>query len=560
MDVIERIQEYLKPTFKSARDGFDALPGGLLLGTIRSVGNPEITDFRVGRLNTCEISAALREHEGASPEPVGYFRSSTDESLSLTADDLSLARTFFCNPSSVFLLIHSFPSGPPKAGFFFWDQGQLSGEFCFLEFPFDARSLSIAADGGPATVLGGQGDVSRLVPTDLQSDVRLRAQFQSSPQPNQLSSSDASTNLHPDNSRRPKHRRNKIASLLLGATILAVAVTFAGLPRLRLAFDRIPSTSAPLHVPQESANSVGLGLHAEGRGEGLLVSWARAGVGMQLAQRAILGIQDGDHFRELRLDKGQITEGSVLYLPKSDDVLFRMEVYFEGRTVSESIRVLGGPVQPAPVTNAVPARFFSAAEHPKDQPANRDVPNVKPSANSPSIGEAKRSTATVTQSPIIAQTEQLVASSQSSTPMPVIELPTSNLGRELQERAAALMARPVSKSSLLGEAPGAAQGAPPPKSGGSYVSSSPIRRVMPSTSMLGTAFYRPETIAVRLQIDENGRVTAVRPAGKAAHENQFLLVSVIEAARRWTFKPAQLNGKKVPSEQTLVFQFRTPDK
>lgn len=38
--------------------------------------------------------------------------------------------------------------------------------------------------------------------------------------------------------------------------------------------------------------------------------------------------------------------------------------------------------------------------------------------------------------------------------------------------------------------------------------------------------------------------------------SQYLTNQVLTAARQWTFEPAQVNGKTVPSTTTIVFSFR----
>lgn len=62
--------------------------------------------------------------------------------------------------------------------------------------------------------------------------------------------------------------------------------------------------------------------------------------------------------------------------------------------------------------------------------------------------------------------------------------------------------------------------------------------------------------AVRVEIDEKGRVTAARME-KSVHPSYDVLV--LAAARRWTYQPATLNGVPVASEKTVEIQLR-PDR
>jgi TonB family protein len=59
--------------------------------------------------------------------------------------------------------------------------------------------------------------------------------------------------------------------------------------------------------------------------------------------------------------------------------------------------------------------------------------------------------------------------------------------------------------------------------------------------------------AVRVDIDETGRVTNAHME-RPVHPAYDPLV--LEAARRWTYKPATLNGVPVPSEKTVEIQLR----
>jgi TonB family protein len=61
-------------------------------------------------------------------------------------------------------------------------------------------------------------------------------------------------------------------------------------------------------------------------------------------------------------------------------------------------------------------------------------------------------------------------------------------------------------------------------------------------------------VSVRLAVDENGKVTDAALAS-AGPSNYFASKS-LEAARRWKFKPAQIDGRAAPSNWTLEFQYR----
>ena len=118
---------------------------GLLLGGIEA-GITRIMKFKMlENANLRTFEPALTELEGSmggGPHCVGYFRVHGDGPLRFTEEELTLARKRFHDPRCVFLLVQRLPIGPANAGFFFWDQGKIHGDFCFMEFPFDTQLLA----------------------------------------------------------------------------------------------------------------------------------------------------------------------------------------------------------------------------------------------------------------------------------------------------------------------------------------------------------------------------------------------------------------------------------
>src|SRR4051812_24396747 len=67
----------------------------------------------------------------------GYYRFEGPGPLRLAPDDFPLAKNLFAKPHQVILLIQRSAVGPSRAAFFFWDNGRINGDVCFLEFAFD---------------------------------------------------------------------------------------------------------------------------------------------------------------------------------------------------------------------------------------------------------------------------------------------------------------------------------------------------------------------------------------------------------------------------------------
>jgi TonB family protein len=57
-------------------------------------------------------------------------------------------------------------------------------------------------------------------------------------------------------------------------------------------------------------------------------------------------------------------------------------------------------------------------------------------------------------------------------------------------------------------------------------------------------------------IDRSGKGTAARIVSGPLPT--MISAAVLEAARRWTFQPAQLSGQPATSETRIVFEFRPP--
>ena len=144
LDVVERLQPHLDP-FLPLVEGKLAQPRGLLIGRTKAPGVTEIVDFEpLPAAGWAELKQALANlmDPASGLSCVGYYHIDRGSGLSLKDADLKLAGDFFRDPSCVFLKIQPRRYEPANAGFFFWDGAQLNGEFCFMEFPFDARLLA----------------------------------------------------------------------------------------------------------------------------------------------------------------------------------------------------------------------------------------------------------------------------------------------------------------------------------------------------------------------------------------------------------------------------------
>ena len=89
-------------------------------------------------------------------------------------------------------------------------------------------------------------------------------------------------------------------------------------------------SARPLAIPEQ------IGLHANAEGEGLRVQWDRASRPIRNADRAVLFIEDGTARSQLDLTGRQLDSSSVMYLPQSERVTFRLEVHRGTQSSSDS--------------------------------------------------------------------------------------------------------------------------------------------------------------------------------------------------------------------------------
>jgi TonB family protein len=94
-----------------------------------------------------------------------------------------------------------------------------------------------------------------------------------------------------------------------------------------------------------------------------------------------------------------------------------------------------------------------------------------------------------------------------------------------------------------------------PDRGASRVKGDAIERKMPViTPQARRTIHGTVTVAVRAAVDAQGTVSDV--SFKSEGPSKYFAKAALEAARGWTFKPAEKNGEPVKSEWVLCFKFR----
>ena len=153
LDVVEKLAHQLFLSSLNPQEEH----GGLLLGRVIDLNHVDVTGFEFIRsrhhrgaaydLGGSERNSVARyvqtydKRSGA--KPVGYFRTHLRPGLFLDQSDFELMQETFSSRTGIALAIRPEEIGSPKAGIFFWEDGDLDRSQTALMFPFDAQQLRL---------------------------------------------------------------------------------------------------------------------------------------------------------------------------------------------------------------------------------------------------------------------------------------------------------------------------------------------------------------------------------------------------------------------------------
>jgi TonB family protein len=353
-------------------------------------------------------------------------------------------------------------------------------------------------------------------------------------------------------------------------------------------------------------------LHAESRGESLVLSWNRRNPVVAASSGAVLTITDGRKHFERSLDPDLVAEGVVSYRPVTGDVTFQLRVTGADQTIAfGKLRVLdanspassdaGKPVldlnkpttaessaansttttqSPASQPGSVTPQLTVAAstEPPHTPSAQTNNTGVKlPAANPPLTGTVKRPVETYKQAQTAkqvpnqpSQQEKLAQSASqqptSTTPVPVISAPKPVASHSNTNSTASTISPQTSNTAINGWDPNLPENKPaaqqsqqqtgPPDSKTiDFIGPKVLLQVMPNPRSLTPGLVSEVTrVEVELRIDTTGHVKAAHLTNPNVKSQ--LGAASIAAAKQWTFQPASLRGQHVESDHTIVFEFR----
>lgn len=458
---------------------------GLLFGEIRN-GATAILDFEPSTQGNVRSLVEMLP-SGKKGSLVGYYRTESSDAFKLNAQDHSLAREHFARPYNVFLLVHRNSFGPPTATFFFHDSDCRMVDFAFMEFPFDPSLLASEQDG------------------------RTRRNVQAHPiavVPAQPPATSATAAEPPRNKPISILKRLVWTGSLASAVALAVILNSGSVRERYSALWRAVTSTLSKTSGADSAAKSGsrplISLRAIKQSGFLALTWDRDSPLIAAATSGVLSIRDGDSTRVISCDAAQLRDGSLLYVPETDQISMRLTVTTPIRTYVESVTVI----------------LPRVTEPPAGPPLPRAPAGQAPSLRTPS--------GTVSQS-----------------------------SPDLQDRSAALAAIPIIEEPTPGpsEPPAGTLPSPPSAEPAKYKPAVAILKVQPKfPAELQSLLVQKTTVEVNVTIDKTGRVIQAEAIPQRPL-NRSLLNSVVNASMLWKFKPALRNNQPVTSESILEFVF-----
>jgi hypothetical protein len=383
--------------------------------------------------------------------------------------------------------------------------------------------------------------------------------------------------------RPPSYRKSFPWAWATGLFVLCSALVFAF-----LAVGSLQNDGGRLgQVVQAICPGGDLNLRVRNEDDRLRLSWNQRNHVVASASGATLQIFDGQQHREIQLDGPQVADGSVLYRPLTSDVTFRLEVRGEQGATTGSLRVLDGlsarqavldvsaPAVPAaPVQSAASATPSPLFPLPGDSAAPaliRNSPAAAPRASTdpnyppPTGAHLASNSASLATGPA-AESRQRVAryeTPQTITPIQPSPIQSTSTGstingwdtgssRSRSKRRPA----PVYPAASSANTPSVNTKSVNTKSVNTgYVPPRPLMQVMPNTRAIPNGTIQGRTrLEVQVEVDQQGRVSSAHAVGTGVNEK--ISSAALAAARQWTFDPASINGQRVVSEHTIVFEFR----
>ncbi|MGH7973478.1 MAG: TonB family protein [Limisphaerales bacterium] len=197
------------------------------------------------------------------------------------------------------------------------------------------------------------------------------------------------------------------------------------------------------------------------------------------------------------------------------------------------------PATPARVPNTSPPAV-TAEKPPVAQPAAQPAPNT--SLSQPAAPAPK---------PVAPAPKPVAPAPKPEAPPPVTQtVPAASAQPVAPPTVAAASSTSPTPVAVVRTAPG------------NIVLPVPVQRAapfLPRNIPAGTTAGSPRSVSIRVMVDSSGSVQnaeVISSTPKGAFGEAVVKTAALDAARKWTFRPGQLNGKNVAAEYTIDFKFQ----
>lgn len=529
-DVIDRMNRSITSAFQAVpKRGLEI--GGLLLGRTSSApGGLDVTiedveevvsehrrgpSYTLSQKDKHNLERSLRTVRRL--DVVGFFRSHTRSGLYLDEDDNAVAQRYFGDPGAVFLLVRPEPAGPPVAGFFYWEDGELYRSSSRLQFPFDSRALGAPAPASPAVAKTAE---TIGAPVSATRTLRL-----------------------PDRIPFPPSW-----------------MVVAGLAVITLA--------SGLWVNSQRQPAASFGLTADREGSDIRLSWNSAAV--KGASGGALVVDEGARERRIPMTRDQLAAGTFHYPSQAADLGVRLEV--DGpKQGTESLRIISAV---PPTASAMPD-FTSKEAQPAPPPRPSAMPKLatvttpapkavrRAERRAPAREEAAKRPAP----PPDEKSADHVAAVQprEAEPPPRVE---ETADRETKPRPAPVVHRAVAHRQpaevsiepagpsgfrrVVSKIPGIGRLARHRSANSTFVPARAVTHAPP----VPPPGAPDAPVDLRLVVDKEGRV---REKSLVRSEDPALGELALASVDSWVFEPARVNDKPTESEVMVHFRFPRPE-
>jgi hypothetical protein len=278
-----------------------------------------------------------------------------------------------------------------------------------------------------------------------------------------------------------------------------------------------------------------MSLHAIRQNGDLELTWNRGSALIAAAISGALSIRDGEATRLVPFNAAQLRDGSLLYVPRTDQIFMQLTVTTPVNTYTESVTVIlplvGEPRTypvPPPKAPSVPVAISSA-------PSYSAAPIIKRFTAPPSVKVSWSAVAPLLQDP---PTLNDKPTAQAAIPGIVMGL------QVLPPRPPAALPQPPAAPLQL-QLPHVATYEPPV----------PVVKTEPKVpAEYRNLILKRTVIEVEVEIDRKGKVIRAESVPQKG-VSVYLVKSAIEAAWSWKFKAARSNDEPVASKWNFQFVF-----